>query len=768
MNIVSIPVAIMVALCFYVGATFLRLYIRRRDEGENLAFALICFSITVYDICTVGLYNASSIPEAVHWQRFQLAMTAVFCASTAQFANYMTNGRFKKPLHFLAILYLLFFLLDLVVRNEWTLSAETVVLRRFQIGSLLSFSFHEGKPGLISQLQIFCMISGFFYVIYLFWRLYREGNRNIRPVLIFFALFFVGVLNDFLIVANAWQSIYLVEYVSLFIILSMAHSLQNKFLDLHAIVEELNRNLEKKVEKRTRDLQESEEKYRNLIELAGDGIALIKGKHLEYANPHLAKMVGRRPEEVVHTPFLDYIAEEEFSKVMGFFNKRIRGSADRFRYETALKHRNGKRVDVEISAGLIPYQGALAELVIIGDVTERNRERAAKEKLEKELAVSKKMEALGLLAGGVAHDLNNVLSGIVSYPELLLMDGNLDESIRKSLEVVKKSGARAAAIVEDLLTVARGVADVRKVIDLNRVVKDYFLSPEFAQLRSFHPSVKFGAAYDERPMVINASMVHIGKVLMNLTSNAAEAFSDKRGGVVGVSTRFEEVATPLKGWNVIEPGAYAVLSISDDGPGISTGDMERIFEPFYSKKVMGRSGTGLGLTVVWNTMQDHKGQIDIISDSRGTTFDLYFPLVEKGEPEAEPAHAPIDYRGNGESILIVDDVEEQRLIAGRILETLGYRTTAVSSGEEAAAYLIEASADLLVLDMIMEPGMNGREAYERILELHPGQKAVISSGYSETDDVKKTMALGAGVFIKKPYSVEKIGLAVKKALGRVL
>ncbi len=211
---------------------------------------------------------------------------------------------------------------------------------------------------------------------------------------------------------------------------------------------------------------------------------------------------------------------------------------------------------------------------------------------------------------------------------------------------------------------------------------------------------------------------------------------------------------------------YAVLSIADDVPGISPEDMERIFEPFYSNKVMGRSGTGLGLTVVWNTIQDHKGWVDLISNSGGTTFDLYFPLVEAKEAEREPAAEPVDCMGNGESVLIVDDVEEQRLIARGMLDALGYRTTAAVDGEEAEAYLKEHSADLVVLDMIMEPGINGRETYERILKIHPGQRAVIASGYSETDDVKATLALGASTFINKPYSMEEIGLAVKKALEK--
>ncbi len=425
--------------------------------------------------------------------------------------------------------YLLFFLVGIIVKNEWTLSMEATVLREFQLGSFFRFSFYEGEPGLISQLQLVAMAGGLLYIIYLFRVLYREGNKNIRPLLISFILFFVGFFHDGLVATGVYQSIYIVEYTSMFIIISMAFSLQSKFFDLHATVEALNRTLEKKVERRTRELQESEEKYRGLIELAGDGIALIKGEHIEYANPRLAKMVGRRPGEVVHTRFLDHIAREELTKVMGFFTRRIQGSTRRFRYETTLKHKSGKSVDVEISAGRISYQGEPADLVIIGDVTERKRERAAKEKLEKALAVSKKMEALGLLAGGVAHDLNNVLSGIVSYPELLLMNDGLDAPMRKNLEVIRKSGAKAAAIVTDLLTLARGAATVRKAFDLNDIIGEYLGSPEFEDLKSFHPSIDFAARLNEKPLIINASEVHIGKVLMNLVSNAAEAFTDEGG-----------------------------------------------------------------------------------------------------------------------------------------------------------------------------------------------------------------------------------------------
>ena len=211
---------------------------------------------------------------------------------------------------------------------------------------------------------------------------------------------------------------------------------------------------------------------------------------------------------------------------------------------------------------------------------------------------------------------------------------------------------------------------------------------------------------------------------------------------------------------------YAILSVSDEGPGISPDDLERIFEPFFTKKVMGKSGTGLGLAVVWNVVQDHKGYIDVISDDNGTTFELYLPITRDEVPDRDLVIPIKDYKGNGETVLVVDDVENQREIACAMLNKLGYKAITVPSGEEAVEYLKEHTVDVILLDMIMDPGINGRETYERIIKRHPGQKAVIASGFAETDDVKGAQKLGAGQYIKKPITLEKMGVAIRDELKR--
>ena len=223
----------------------------------------------------------------------------------------------------------------------------------------------------------------------------------------------------------------------------------------------------------------------------------------------------------------------------------------------------------------------------------------------------------------------------------------------------------------------------------------------------------------------------------------------------------------MSGYDNISEGDYVVLSVADDGMGISREDMDKVFEPFYTKKKMGRSGTGLGLAVVWGVVKDLNSYIDVKStDGEGTTFTLYFPVSREGSVKPTEKVSLASLMGNGESILVIDDVQEQREIAAGMLETLGYATASVPSGEHAVEYVRDNLVDLLVLDMIMDPGIDGLDTYKKVIELRPGMKAVIASGFADTHRVKETQELGAGSYVKKPYTIEKIGIAVKTELEK--
>lgn len=399
------------------------------------------------------------------------------------------------------------------------------------------------------------------------------------------------------------------------------------------------------------------------------------------------------------------------------------------------------------------------------EIAERKKSERERHWLTIQLQRAEKMEAIGTLAGGVAHDLNNILSGIVSYPELLLLDLPPNSPLVEPIMTIQESGQKAAAIVQDLLTLARrGVAGTQ-VMNINHTIEDYLMSPEHVKLQSLHPGIRVETDLDPALLNITGSQIHLSKTIMNLITNAAESMPQT--GEILIRTHNQYIDRPVSGYDDVTEGDYAVLSISDSGLGISPDSLPRIFEPFYTKKVMGRSGTGLGLAVVWGTVKDHKGYIDIQStEGQGTTLTLYFPVTRK-EMSSEEARLSIeDYMGRGESILVVDDVKDQREIASGIFEKLGYKVTSVASGEEAIVYLQENSADLLVLDMIMPPGIDGLETFKRILAYHPGQKAIIASGFSETELVREAQSLGVGEYIKKPYTIEKIGLAARTELAK--
>ncbi len=385
------------------------------------------------------------------------------------------------------------------------------------------------------------------------------------------------------------------------------------------------------------------------------------------------------------------------------------------------------------------------------------------------LVHAQKMEAIGTLAGGVAHDLNNILSGIVSYPDLLLLDLPEDSKLRQPISIISSSGKKAAAIVQDLLTLARRGVKVSEQVDLCQIISDYLASPEHHELAKNHPGVEINFEKNDRACIMNGSSVHLSKTVMNLVSNAAEAIADK--GIVEI--RLEEVylnSQPVD-FTHWRQGPYLRLTVADTGSGIPEQYLGRIFEPFYTRKVMGRrSGTGLGMAVVWGTVEDHKGCITVTSkEGSGTTFQLLFPAcVSQNQPPPQPGRTEEHFQGDGQTVLVVDDSGDQRQIASDILRRLGYTVTAVDSGEAAVEYLRQTIPDLVLLDMLMPPGIDGLETFRRIREFRPDQKAIIASGYSHSDRIETAMNLGISEFVVKPYTVRRIGQAVHSILQGVL
>ncbi len=504
-------------------------------------------------------------------------------------------------------------------------------------------------------------------------------------------------------------------------------------------------------------LWQSEEKYRELVENINDVLFIVDPRfQITYVSPVVETMFGYRPAEMEGNRFVDYVCPSDRRLMESDFENDLGQTAVAGEYRFLGKGggqkwcRASMRPIIE-DGSVVGIQGVLA------DITQSKL-------LEQKLSRTQKMEALGTLAGGVAHDLNNILGGLVSYPDLLLAKMTGDDPLRGPIGKIKKSGERAAAIVQDLLTLSRrGVADMEPV-NLNHIVDEYLESPEFKAMTADFPGIRVEKKLKPDLPNISGSQVHLSKTVMNLVANAAEAMPDGGAIFVETSRRYEHSAA--SGFDSLPEGEYAVLTVTDHGIGIDEEDLTRIFEPFYTKKKMGRSGSGLGMAVVWGTVKDHGGHIDVKSEKgTGTRFSLSFPSTREPLPQYSENEIGEDLLGHGESVLVIDDAEEQLIIAAEMLAQLNYRPETVASGKEAVAYLADKNADLILLDMIMEPGLDGLETYRRILKINPSQKAVIVSGFSENGKVREALSLGAGRYVRKPYSLKKLATAIKKELA---
>ncbi len=514
-------------------------------------------------------------------------------------------------------------------------------------------------------------------------------------------------------------------------------------------------------DRQEKERKRAEEKYQQLFELSSDAIFLIDDEtgRIYEANATTTALYGYTRDELLERKNTDMSAEPSETRAATIGRRTLIP----VRWH---RKKDGTVFPVEITARHFTWNSRPVHIAAIRDITPRLKVEEEQKRLEERLHRAEKMEALGVMAGGVAHDLNNILGVLVGYSELLLLKMPADSPYRGHIANILESGKKSAAIIQDLLALTRREVAASKVINLNRVVRDYLNTPEFEMLQSLYPGVTFRTDLNPDLLNMNGSPVHLGKMVMNLVSNAVEASCER--GEVMIRTENRYLDAPVSGYDDMKEGEHVVLAVSDQGKGIAAEDIGRIFEPFYTKKMMGRrNGTGLGLAVVWGVVKDHGGYIDVRStEGEGTVFTLYFPVVREEEATEQRKASLLQYQGRGESILVVDDVKEQRKLARNMLTTLGYRTAAVSSGEEAVEYLRTSRADLMVLDMIMTPGIDGLETYRRVLEISPGQKAVIVSGYSETERVQEVQKLGAGAYIRKPYLMEKIGIAIRKELDR--
>nr|WP_320190564.1 response regulator [uncultured Desulfobacter sp.] len=469
---------------------------------------------------------------------------------------------------------------------------------------------------------------------------------------------------------------------------------------------------------------------------------------------------GNNARTILNKPLASILPEDARNQ----FNTRIRENLP-FSMECVISNGKNSTRPVQIQAEPIHGSGQETFHGIIRDLSDQKKLQAT----EKELNTSKKLENLGRIAASVAHDLNNILAGIATYPEILLLDENLAPKVRESLTIIKESGQNASAVVNDLLIISRNIREDSQVLNINTVIERFMAGPEFEKIKAAYETVGIDIHLEPELLTISGSYIHIEKSIVNLLINALEetvSTAGRHNGTIVLSTSNYYV-DKKKDENTeqnLSSGEYVRVEVLDAGKGIPEECLNKIFDPFFIKKKMARSGTGLGLTLVKNTVLNHRGNICVTSDKNGTKFTLLFPVLRSELPITNHPVSIEEIKGKGETLLVVDDLPSQRKIAETILKNLGYKVYSVADGARALDFILQTPVDLLILDMVMAPSISGLETFKRIKKIRPDQKAILASGHSETEDVLKAQSIGAGPFVKKPYTILDMGIAVREEL----
>jgi two-component system cell cycle sensor histidine kinase/response regulator CckA len=497
-------------------------------------------------------------------------------------------------------------------------------------------------------------------------------------------------------------------------------------------------------------LQASEEKYRLLVQNSNDAIFIAQDGVIKFPNLKTEELLGYPAAELAKIPFVNHIHSDDRDMVIERHKKRLEGQKFASTYSFRVKNKAGEELWVEINAVFIAWEGRPATLNFIRDITE-------KKKLEAQYLQAQKMEAVGTLAGGIAHDINNLLMGIQGHTSLMILDEGPSHPHYKMLKSIEEQVKSGADLTWQLLSFARGGKFELKPTDLNATIKK--TSSMFGRTKK---EISIHRNLGQNLWPVEVDRAQIEQVLLNLYVNAWQAMPS--GGTLFLETKNvmldESYVRPFNA----RPGNYVKVSVTDTGVGMDDKTLKRIFEPFFTTQKMGR-GTGLGLATVYGIIKSHEGIINVYSEKgHGATFNIYLPASEK---KVEKEKRPLENLLQGkETILLVDDEEVVINVNRMVLERLGYKVLMARSGQEAIEIYQnhKDGIDLVILDMIM-PGMGGENAFDLLKSINPELKVLLSSGYSLNGQATKIMERGCQGFIQKPFSIGDISHKIREVLG---
>lgn len=510
-------------------------------------------------------------------------------------------------------------------------------------------------------------------------------------------------------------------------------------------------------------LRESESRMRSIFRVAPTGIGVVCDRTLVDVNSRVCEMTGYAREELIgKSSALLYSTPEEFVQAGSEKYQQIseRGTGS---IETIWRKKDGTIINIILSSTPIDSTDLAKGVIFTAlDITERKRAEAEREKLQAQLIQSQKMEVVGQLAGGVAHDFNNILTAIIGFGHLLMMKSAEDDPRRHYAEEIISSCEKAASITRRLLAFCRQDISEKNRLDLNTLIATS--KKMLSRLLGEDLEFRFKPCAEELPVV--ADPVQIEQVLMNLATNARDAMPG--GGTFSVSTallRMDEAFVAMHGFG--SPGDYAVITVADTGTGMHPDTRQRIFEPFFTTKEVGR-GTGLGLSVVYGILQRHDGYVKVYSDmGTGTTFQVYLPLARCWEKSLESA--PYKNSAGGlETILVAEDNRELLDVIQLTLNAWGYTVIATQNGEEAIAKFCEApkNIDLLLLDIIM-PKKSGIDVLDATRNLRPDIKVLFMSGYPADFIKDRGLMKSQYAYVSKPVSPNALLRSIREVLDQV-
>ena len=510
-------------------------------------------------------------------------------------------------------------------------------------------------------------------------------------------------------------------------------------------------------------LKESEAKFRTLAEACPFGILIYQNDRWVYANPAAERISGFRLEELVGNVFWDMVHPEDQAFVMERGKARQRGENPQSNYEFRIFDKNGMLKWVLLTGVTIQYQGEPAGLIAVIDITERKRIEQEREAYKEQLHRSQKLESVGLLAGGIAHDLNNLLQPMMGYCELLLLDPSLGDRTRRYIQKFMETSEKAKDLVRRLMDFGMNQHLDIQPVNLNRIIRNFIDLIH----RSLREDIRIITDLDESVARILADPGQVEQVIMNLAVNAQDAMP--QGGTLILRTHPADVTET----DFLPPdaliGETAVrMTVCDTGVGMDAETCARIFDPFFTTKEMGK-GTGLGLAMVYGIVTRHGGRIRVRSEvGKGTMFDIDWPAapsIEEPHPSTfEGGGEPEPLIGGTETILLAEDDESVREFAANLIQRLGYRVLSASSPESCLELArSETTIDLLLTDVIM-PEMSGKRLHEHVAVLHPAIRVLYMSGHPEETIRKHGILTKDAALIQKPFTLHSLASRIREVL----